>query len=317
VPVLSREARVSRAFAARTGRHVFWLEQMTFAVSVQPLLLRLQPHVVLLSEWHLAGALVAARRALRQSFRVVLCNGAQGLPPFPRGVDHVQHPVPRLYDAAIDAGEPAARHTLLPLGVSIPARFDPPSEAERAALRRRLGLPTDRPVLLSVGALNMSEKRMDYVVREVATLGGDRPFVALLGAEDRETPLVLDAARDALGPEGFTARTAAPSEVDSFYLAADAFVLASMSEGLPLAMVEALAHGLPVLAHDFDVTRFVLEGHGYVADFGQPGALAEMLRRLGPDDGAETHGHERHRSAYNRFSWDVLAPRYVELLRGS
>nr|MDQ5808821.1 glycosyl transferase [Actinomycetota bacterium] len=86
-------------------------------------------------------------------------------------------------------------------------------------------------------------------------------------------------------------------------------------EGLPRALIEGLATGLPCLTHDYGVTRFALGEHGSFADFTRPGALAGLLReRLAAEDppGAAA---ARHRYAYESFSWDRLRPRYVEMLR--
>ena len=313
VPTLSRESAVSRRYAALTGRHVFRPEQMSFAVAIQPVLLRLRPHVVLLSEWHLAGALAGLRRALGRRFRIVLCNGAGGGPPFPAGVDHVQHPVPSLFGRAMAAGQSPARHTLLPLGVTLPDAWRPEDQGERARLRRRLGLPVDRPILLSVGALNAAEKRMDYVVREAAA-ARPRPFVALIGSREAESPWIEKLAVEHLGPDGFVARTVAPEAVADYYRSADVFVLASGSEAFGLTLAEALGHGLPVLAHDFDVPRFVLGEHGYFGDFRHAGALTRQLAALTPDDAAAVRGAERHRAVHGRFSWQRLAPDYRAML---
>jgi glycosyltransferase involved in cell wall biosynthesis len=314
VPTLSRDTRVARSVGYRTGHDDFWLEQLSFAATVQPTLARLQPEVVLLSEWTLAAALGALRRLTRGRFRIVLSNSAPGPPPYPAGVDHVLHPVPSLRDLALGRGEPPSRHTLLPLGIDLPEHWRPPTAEERAILRRRLGLPVDREVVLSVGVLSAAHKRMDYVIREVAALPRPRPFLALVGAHAEDTPQMLDLAAAMLGPGCLIAPDVPPSAVADYYRAADAFVLASMSEGFGLALVEALGHGLPVLAHDYDVPRFVLGEHGRFDDLHRPGALATLVAGLGEDDSVAALGHARHRAAWERFSWDVLAPGYVEVL---
>jgi 1,2-diacylglycerol 3-alpha-glucosyltransferase len=101
--------------------------------------------------------------------------------------------------------------------------------------------------------------------------------------------------------------------------ASDVFVLASLAEGLPRALVEAMAQGLLCLAHDYPVAHYALGGHGRLADFTQPGALASLLRSSTNVnvDGHAAQARERHRFVYESFSWDRLRPQYVDMLHGA
>jgi 1,2-diacylglycerol 3-alpha-glucosyltransferase len=316
-PTISRNAAVSRLAGRALGRPDFWLEDVVFGASVQPALHRFSPDVVLVSEWALAGALAASRRATGADYRVLLSNGAPGPPPFPRGVDHVQQLTPDLRDRALAAGFPAARQTLLPYAVDVPREFEAPTFDERAALRRRLDLPPAAPILISVGALNRWHKRMDYLVTEIASLPrSSRPHVVMLGQREPETEGILELAGELLGSDGFTARTVPRDEVGDHYRAADVFALASGFEGFGLVFVEALAHGLPVIANDSPVTSFVTGPHGRLADLAEPGALAAQVRELAHTESVAERGADRHRFAFENFSWQVLGPRYVDMLRG-
>ena len=312
-PTISRESRVARAVARPRGRHDFWLEQLVFSVTVQPHLVRLRPDVVMLGEWTLTRALGLLRRAARLRFRLLLYNGAGAAPPYPAGADHIQQLAPDLFERAVEQGEPPERQTVLPHALEIPAEFAPPSPAERRGLRERLGLPPDRLVLLSVGALNRWHKRMDYVVGEVASMS-PRPFLVMLGARDEETSEVLSLARRELGEAGFAARTVPPQDVRDYYRSADVFALASGYEPFGLALVEALAQGVPVIAHDTPRTRFIVGEHGKLGNLARVGALASLVSEVEQEGFDERRSAARHRHAHEMFSWQRLRPRYVEML---
>jgi glycosyltransferase involved in cell wall biosynthesis len=185
---------------------------------------------------------------------------------------------------------------------------------DRAALRRRLGLPAERAIVLSVGAVNR-QKRMDYVIEEIAALPEPRPFLLIAGQLERESPDIAALARERLGPHGHDIRTVAPAEMPDLYRAADVFVLASLWESFGRVLVEAQAHGLPCLAHDYPVMRWVLGEHGRLGDLTRPGVLARMVIEIDESDTTPTAHAARHQAAYERFSWDVLAPRYVDMLQ--
>jgi glycosyltransferase involved in cell wall biosynthesis len=74
----------------------------------------------------------------------------------------------------------------------------------------------------------------------------------------------------------------APAELASLYASSDAFCLPSRLEGLPLALIEAMAYGLPVVATPVGcVEDLVIHGRtGLLARVGDPASLFEQLSRL-------------------------------------
>jgi glycosyltransferase involved in cell wall biosynthesis len=313
---LTRDALAARALARAWGREPFRVEQVAFGASLLPLVRRRRPHVVYFSEWYTGRVLAAYRRVSRQPFRLVLCNGTMAVDGF-RHLDRVQQLTPVALEAALEHGDEPSRHVLLPLGFAVAPAAPVIGGRERAALRARLRLPADRPVILSVAALNRHHKRLDYLIEEVSRLPQPRPFLLLAGQEEAETPAVRALAAERLAPGTYNIRTVPHREVADLYRASDVFVLASLGEGLPRALIEALGWGLPCLAHDYAVARFALGGHGELADFSVPGRLAGLLKAV-LEHGEDLEAlHRRHRFVYDTFSWERLRPRYLALLRDS
>jgi glycosyltransferase involved in cell wall biosynthesis len=312
VPSLTRYHPLARALARVWGDPIR-VEQLAFALSLQREVHRRRPDVIYLSEWFTGVGLAAARRVNRQNYALVLSNGSMagtGFEPFDRV--H-QHTAPAL-EYVLAKGADPAKHILLPVAFRLPAIPEVPSEDDRLALRTRFDLPRDRRIVISVAALNRWHKRLDYVIEEVARLPEPRPFLLLVGAPEAETDGLRALARGLLGEDGHSLRTVPREDVDPLLDASDVFVLASLVEGLPRGLVEALAHGLPCLAHDYPIADYALGPHGHLADFRQPGALAGLLQRV---DDAGADRAQQHRFVYERFSWDVLRPQYVDLLCGA
>src|SRR4051794_40533422 len=309
---LRKDGLPARALGVAVRRDGYWVEQLSFALGLLPVLRRAAPDVVYFSDWVLGLALGRLRDRTGMRFKLLMSNGAPGYPPFDWAFDHVQQLTPPLYEAALAGGEPPERHTLLPLGVAVgppPRRL---RDDERAALRRRLRLPEDGEILLSVAALNRWSKRLDFLAREVARLD-TRPHLVLLGEHDDEAEQVIAAARAALGADGFTARTVPPTAVGDYYRAADLAVLASIHESMGRVLVEALSHGLRTVAHKSEVIAYVTGGHALLRDLQADGSLTAALgeaRRMPDDDGARRARHEFTRE---RFGWDVLRPRYLDM----
>jgi glycosyltransferase involved in cell wall biosynthesis len=155
---------------------------------------------------------------------------------------------------------------------------------------------------------------MHYLIEEVARLPEPRPFVLMAGQVESETEGLRELARRLLGDDGHSIRTVPQREVVDIGRASDTFVLASLGEGLPRALIEALSFGLPCLTHDYGVSRFALGPYGHFGDFTRPGSLAGLIAERADAEPSDDLARERHRYAYENFSWDRLRQRYVEML---
>jgi glycosyltransferase involved in cell wall biosynthesis len=314
LPTLRRDRPLAERLARATRQPPFLFEQLAFAITLQPAILRYRPDIVYFSEWHTGRALSALRSLTRQRHKLLLCNGTMAIERFEH-LDHVQELTPAALEVVLERGADPERHSMLPLGFEIDPSFTSLSADERLALRRRLAVPDDRPVVLSVAALNNHHKRLCYLIEELAKLPEPRPFLLLAGQPEDETPAIRSLAHERLGADGHSIRTVPQHAVADLYRASDAFVLASLGEGLPRALIEAMSHGLPCFTHAYGVPEFALGPHGRMADLNEPGALARLLSSALASHAAPTEASDRHRFVYERFSWDVLRPRYVDLFR--
>ena len=309
---LPRTSLLADWLGQRLGRNGYVVEQWSSFPSMVAEIRRHLPEVIFYSDSNLGFLLYRFRRQIGVPFRLLFSNGGPCHPPFIRR-DYVQQVAPIYLEEALAAGEPPDKHRLVPYGITVPAGLPPtPTGEARAALRRHLGLPVDRPVVLSVGWIQAAHKRMDYVINEVARLDEPRPFLALLGALDAKSAPILQLARERLGEGNYLIRSVPYDEVTAYYQAADVFTLASLQEGFGRVYLEALLHGLPCLAHDNPVTRYVLDTEGTYGDLSQPGALAVLIQQqlhAATSEDSETRGRRRE-SVRIRFSWPVLASQY-------
>jgi glycosyltransferase involved in cell wall biosynthesis len=196
------------------------------------------------------------------------------------------------------------RCALIPNGVDT-ATFRP-GPADRAAL----GLHERSPVVLIVGAL-MPNKRVLDGISAVAQL----PDVQLVVAGDgQQRRAVDDLGRQLLG-ERFR-RVSLPRErMPELYRAADVLLHMAQDEAFGNIYVEALASGLPVVAHDTPATRWILQDQGHFADTSDKMSVVVALRAA--LDGGRNEGRvaARRALAEARFDWAIVARQYGEFFQ--
>lgn len=306
---LPRDSRWAEWLGKVARREPYFVEQASFFLSFLPLLVRGQPDLVYYADLNLGNLCWHWRRWSGARYRLLFYNGGAMTTPFTR-MDFVQQLTPMGLGEALARGESAERQAVLPHGVAmpdvVPARAVPGS-------RVSLGLPTARRIVLSVGLLDETIKRMDYLIREIALIPSPRPYLVLLGAESPETPRVCRLAMELLGTDGVMIRTVERRELAAYYRAVDVFALASLREGFGMSYVEALAHGLPVVAHDTPGTRYVLGKYARLRNLGAAGEGARAIREALATPVVDADRHARHDYARRHFGWDVLSPRYAEL----
>jgi len=198
-------------------------------------------------------------------------------------------------------------------------RFRPLDEAERASVRRELGLPVDAPLVVSVSRL-VPRKGMDTLIRAAARLGRTEPdlVVAIAGS-----------GRDRRRLEGLVASTGAPVRLlgrvpeellPGLYGAGDVFAMLCRSrwggleqEGFGIVFLEAAAAGVPQLAGESGGAAEAVAHERTGLVMGRPDAVERVARTLSDLLGDEKRraemGREARRRAEAEFSYDVLARR--------
>jgi glycosyltransferase involved in cell wall biosynthesis len=130
-------------------------------------------------------------------------------------------------------------------GVGIVAKRFEPNAEERVNTRKSLGINENEIILLSVGEINQN-KNHKVVLEALAKIGRQDIRYVICGIG----PL-LEAHQHlakSLGIRSQVMFTGYQTDIDKFYQAADVFVISSFREGLPVALMEAMAAGLPCVA---------------------------------------------------------------------
>jgi glycosyltransferase involved in cell wall biosynthesis len=225
-----------------------------------------------------------------------------------RMATHVTAVSDAVAETVVAFGVPRGRITVIPNGVDV-ARFggDP---LDRAALGARGG----ETVIGSVGAL---APRKDYgtLLEALALVAKRHPrFHATLVGDGPERA-ALEARAAELGLGSRTTFLGERPDIDRLLPAMDVFVLSSREEGIPNALLEAMAAGRPSVATAVGGTPEVLEGGvtGWLVPPADPAALAEALAQVMEDPAeAARRGGAARAAVHARMSIEAMARRHEE-----
>lgn len=213
---------------------------------------------------------------------------------------------------------PRGRLLSVPNGIRV-ERFSPASEERRAALRGDLGLAQGTRVIGSVGRLN-PVKDQATLLRAFARLHADIADTALVMVGDGALRPALESQAAALGIGDAVRFLGDRGDVSELLQGFDVFALSSLSEGYSMALLEACASGLPIVATDVGGNReIVVEGrNGRLVPPARDDALAEAFAALLRDPaGTAAMGRAGRDWALREASVVAMARRYDALYRGS
>jgi len=211
------------------------------------------------------------------------------------------------YDEALNFGLNEKRLFLLPYGLDA-HHFSPETRFYRTEIRRKLGIPETAVVVLTSAMLDRTEKRIDYILKELSSLG---KHLWLIGAGQRtiETPSIEELAERIL-PGRWRFISWPPDRVHLLYGAADIFILASLVEAFGRVIIEAMLSDLPIIIHNGPVFKWVTQNtSARLIDMSIKGELSRSLNEILLEPSHRSSREEASR----QFSWEALTPRYLDM----
>lgn len=207
---------------------------------------------------------------------------------------------------------PESRLHVVPNGIPLDP-FARPTAESRALVRRQLGIGMDAFVVGSVGRL-AKEKDYPTLVAALASSLSDRIRLVLVG--EGEARSEIEAAIPAR-LAAYVTLTGERRDIPELLASFDLFVLSSRTEGLPLAVPEAMASSLPVVATSVGGLPSVINREcGVLVPPGDQEALRVAIESFVRDPAKSRRmGECARREAFERFSIERMADDYEEIYR--
>lgn len=202
---------------------------------------------------------------------------------------------------------------VIPNGVRVEAFANPP---DPSSVRAELGLLSETPLIGSVGRLT-KQKGFDILLQAVALLPRQDVHVLLVGTGEEGTALRAQAV--ALGLNRRVHLVGYRRDVARLLGALDLYVQPSRFEGMPNALLEAMAARRPIVASAVDgICDLIEDGrHGWLVPSGDVNALSEALTSaLSDRSEAKRRATAAWKRAVTQFSVEAMVSSWEEVLKG-
>lgn len=209
-----------------------------------------------------------------------------------------------------------AQYAVVPLGFDLSA-FAGIDKAARARARVELAIAPAAPTITTAGRLT-AIKQHELLLAAARLVADTRADLIVLIAGDGERRHELEALTRQLRLEGHVKFLGWRRDLDTLYAATDVFALTSRNEGTPVALIEAMASGVPGVSTDVGGVADVIASHamGVRVRDGDAPALAAALSALLDDPATRGAMGERARAhVLEHYSLDRLVTDIAALYR--
>lgn len=244
--------------------------------------------------------------------RVILAHGTEEPPASLARYSVLQHLAPCYVDDW-EAHRPARQSVFAIPNFVDTDRFRP---GDRLAARREWRLPEDHLLVLCVAAIKRHHKRVDALIQEFAEFSRTSATPATLvvsGGREAETDAVIAEGQALLGDRVRFLERVPRERIHTLYQAADVFALASLHEMMPIALLEALASGLPIACNDTPTLRWMTGPAGSPRDLAREGSMTEQLAYLSTPATRARHAQAARLHAESTFSEPVVVRQILSM----
>lgn len=187
-----------------------------------------------------------------------------------------------------------------------------PAPIDRPKKRSGLGIGPDETLAIMVATFKR-QKGHQYLVSAVDMLADDFPGLRVALVGDGELRAHIETMVTDLGLDRRFLFLGSRRDVPELLAASDLFVLPSLWEGLSVALLEAMASEVPVIATDVSGTRsLIVDGEtGLLVPPGDAGALAVAMRSLASD--AAMRASRARKLVIDEYSVDTQVERLIDV----
>lgn len=292
----------------------YQIEQTSFTFGLLAHFMRNRYDILFTKDPMVADVIRVFKKLKLINTKVIFCNGTEEPYSFMKKFDFVQHLAPHHLQEARERGINGKGQFAIPNFVDV-NKFHP---EKRSDMRKKLGIPSDAFVVLTVAAIKKHHKRIDYFLNEMGILKklfGEKIHALVVGSQTDQTKELVQMGKDTLGKQVIFLVNQTRGRMPEIYKAADVFTLCSLKEMMPNALLEALASGIPAICHEYPVHEWIIGSGGECIDMTKEGALAKALEKYLDKGYRAAIGKKAREQAVNNFSKEKIVEQTIQMYK--
>jgi len=187
----------------------------------------------------------------------------------------------------------------------------------KEAARQELGLPQDKKIILFLHRLSR-RKGADLLPDIIKEFRDQNDMVFLIMGDGPERKNIeLGIKNYELWEKIKMIGSVSNVQVPLYFAASDIYLMPSEEEGMPNALLEAMATGVPFVASDVAAVREMtpVSMHEFVLPYGETKAFAEKIKKLLTDEELRKKISREEQEWVRRYDVSVIAPRFLALFK--
>jgi len=183
--------------------------------------------------------------------------------------------------------------------------------------RSKLSISQEVPVIGTIGRLTF-QKGQKYLIEAVSIIKEKFPRIMLLMVGDGPMKEELQNYANTLGLNEHVIFTGSRRDVPALLAAIDIFVFPSFWEGLPSALIEAMASGKPIIASDIPPIREIVDSEkvGILVPPKNRNAVADSIELLLRNKNlAQKISNNAKEKVFSTFNIETTAKQYIDLFK--
>lgn len=291
-------------------------EQITFAKNILPELKLHQydiihtqdPHVALLCEQYFQKKLIKSK--------VILAHGTEEPFNFLDKLSYLQHLAPFHQEEANQNNVKNVKSFAIGNFIETD-KFTPNIKTN---LRKELGIPEDAFVVGCIAAIKRHHKRIDYLIDEVSQIADNNIYLLVAGGREGDTDELIQIAKEKMGERAKFLINFPRTRIQEVFAASNIYVLCSLKEMMPIALLEAISSGLPAIVHKYPVEEWMIGPGGESIDMSAECELTDtILQYYNDEDLCQQKSTLARQHAVDNFSKDAIVDKiivmYEEILK--
>lgn len=286
------------------------LQQTIFSIKLLPKLLFKRNILLHTQEAHTAFLMQRFINLKIIDAKIIIAHGTEEPFEYLNNFYYVQHLAPHHLDEAQRNGVKNKKDFAIPNFVDT-VRFHP---AVTTKIRKEFDIPEDAFVILTVAAVKKTHKRIDYLLKEIATIKDkNNIYLVIAGGKTPETDELVNMGKALLKEHVRFLIDVDREKMPEIYAAADIFTLCSIKEMMPIALLEALSSGLPCICNRYPVLEWMVGAGGTCKDLSHEGVLASAIIDYFDEKKRKEVGDLARAQAVNNFSKEIVANQMMKM----